>query len=209
MSTSPEFDIRLIEMVRANPGLYEEDLRQAPYYTRRKRKTELWCSIATSLKTDVSACITRWNYIREKMRKEQLKPNSDWSLLPKLRFIRQHKHGSSSTNHHKEHQQQTQAVNPVDWCALSPGQLIEHNVEDDILQEAMDEQHVTATIVIPPTTTTTTTASSTGDDPMKRIEALLQGLGVNRSKAEKKILAYLCKCNLRALNEEQIDDIFI
>lgn len=74
----------------------------------------------------------------------------------------------------------------------------------------MDEQHASAIVLQPPLATPPPApATSSSDDAMKRIEALLQGLGANRIKAEKKVLAYLCKCNLRALNDEQIDDIFI
>lgn len=52
MCTSAEFDNRLIELVRANPSLYERELRKTPYDAHKKKKTELWCSIATSLETD-------------------------------------------------------------------------------------------------------------------------------------------------------------
>ena len=41
-----------------------------------------------------------------------------------------------------------------------------------------------------------------------RIKALLEGLdAVNRGKAEKRILSYLCKCQLKTLENESIDDI--
>lgn len=46
-----EFDNRLIELVRANPSLYKSEVRRTPYDSSRKKR-ELWCSIATSLKTD-------------------------------------------------------------------------------------------------------------------------------------------------------------
>jgi len=81
--------------------------------------------------------------------------------------------------------------------------------EEDPLQEAMDEQLAVAGVAAPPTNPHPAPPAA----PVraeKRIEALLEGLGeANRIKAEKRILAYLCKCNLRALNDEQIDDIVI
>lgn len=46
-----DFDNRLIELVRANPSLYEREVRSTPYDSSKKKR-ELWCSIATSLKTD-------------------------------------------------------------------------------------------------------------------------------------------------------------
>ncbi|KAH8371186.1 hypothetical protein KR093_006412, partial [Drosophila rubida] len=208
--TMSYFDHRLIEFVRANPILHKRDLRNSPYDTRKKKR-ELWCSIATSLETDVQTCITRWRYMLDKLRRELLKDHSDWSLLEKLRFLGQHK------NSGRQLQQAvtTSAHINVSWRALSPGQLIDHAAdddEDDALQEAMDEQHVAPQPQPPPPSSSLVVAGSSGnsnDDLMKRIEALLQGLGTNRSKAEKKIVAYLCKCTLRSLNDEQIDDIFI
>ncbi|KAH8302974.1 hypothetical protein KR044_012800 [Drosophila immigrans] len=209
------FDQRLIEFVRANPILHKRDLRNTPYESRKKKR-ELWCSIATSLETDVQTCITRWRYMQDKLRKELLKDHSDWSLLDKLRFLGHHK------NNERQLQQAvtTSAHINVSWRTLSPGQLIEHTTaaddEDDALQEAMDEQHV-APQPPPPASSSSSSlvvaaaggSGNSNEDLMKRIEALLQGLGTNRSKAEKKIVAYLCKCTLRSLNDEQIDDIFI
>ncbi|XP_034481170.1 uncharacterized protein LOC117786863 [Drosophila innubila] len=215
MSWSVDFDNRLIELVRANPSLYERELRSTPYDSGKKKR-ELWCSIATSLKTDVKTCITRWNYMRDKLRRELLKDQSDWSLLEKLRFVGQHKVNSNRNNERQLQQAvTTSALINVSWRALSPDQLIAQD-EDDALQEAMDEQHVASAVIVPPPPLATPVAgvsgsgtSASNEDLMKRIEALLQGLGTNRSKAEKKIVAYLCKCTLRALNDEQIDDIFI
>ncbi|KAM8710085.1 hypothetical protein ACLKA7_016820 [Drosophila subpalustris] len=213
MSWSVEFDNRLIELVRANPSLYERELRSTPYDSGKKKR-ELWCSIATSLETDVKTCITRWNYMRDKLRRELLKDHSDWSLLEKLRFVGQlHKVSNNNRNNERQLQQAvtTSALINVSWRALSPDQLIAQD-EDDALQEAMDEQHVASAVVVPPPPPLPTPiagGSGSSEDLMKRIDALLQGLGTNRSKAEKKIVAYLCKCTLRALNDEQIDDIFI
>lgn len=157
--------------------------------------------------------------MREKLRRELQKEQSDWSLLEKLRFVGQHKKPHKHSTRSAERQLQQPQSPPevttsgpmhVSWRAQSP--IV--NDEDDALQEAMDEQIVP----VPAATTTITTANATApapaagtssEDLMKRIEALLQGLGANRCKAEKKILAYLCKCSLRALNDEQIDDVFI
>lgn len=157
--------------------------------------------------------------MREKLRRELQKEQSDWSLLEKLRFVGQHKKPHKHSTRSAERQLQQPQSPPevttsgpmhVSWRAQSP--IV--NDEDDALQEAMDEQIVP----VPAATTTITTVNATAQAPaagtssedlMKRIEALLQGLGANRCKAEKKILAYLCKCSLRALNDEQIDDVFI
>lgn len=47
-----DFDSRLIELVRANPKLYERGLRSTPYDAQKKQRSEIWRSIATSLNTD-------------------------------------------------------------------------------------------------------------------------------------------------------------
>jgi len=47
-----QFDTRLIELVRANPKLYERELRNAPYEAHKKRHPEIWSSIATSLNSE-------------------------------------------------------------------------------------------------------------------------------------------------------------
>lgn len=49
--TDIDFDSKLIDLVRANPILYEKDLRTTPYMDMKK-KFELWSHIATSLERD-------------------------------------------------------------------------------------------------------------------------------------------------------------
>ncbi|XP_030385290.1 uncharacterized protein LOC115632326 [Scaptodrosophila lebanonensis] len=218
-----DFDVHLIDMVRANPALWVRDLRSTPYDHTKKKKTELWRSIATSLKADVNTCITRWKHLHEKLLRELQKEQaggvgSDWTLLPKMRFVEQHQ-----KHHNTERQQQSHPSSPMQnvsesWRSLNPEQLIEEvHDEDDPLQEAMDEQRDleanAAPIVVQEAAVTAVPIISTphvSAELLKRIESLLEGLGAtNRIKAEKRIVAYLCKCNLRALNDEQIDDIFI
>lgn len=46
-----DFDRKLIDLIKANPMLYEKDLRSTPY-TDMKKKFELWSHIATSLNSD-------------------------------------------------------------------------------------------------------------------------------------------------------------
>ncbi|XP_016966081.1 uncharacterized protein LOC108035149 [Drosophila biarmipes] len=196
-----EFDTRLIELVRANPQLYERDLRSTPYDAHKKRHSEIWGSISTSLNTDVNACVSRWNHLVAKQRRELAKEKaggtgSDWSLLPHLQFLHHHHHPISHRN-------------SGDLSRNSLKSIEEVHDEEDPLQEAMDEQLAVAGAAPPPTNPNPAPPAA----PVraeKRIEALLEGLGeANRIKAEKRILAYLCKCNLRALNDEQIDDIVI
>lgn len=48
METESVFDSKLVDLVRANPLLYEKEVRSSPY-NLMKKKTELWRSIASSL----------------------------------------------------------------------------------------------------------------------------------------------------------------
>ncbi|EDX09717.1 uncharacterized protein LOC6737292 [Drosophila simulans] len=197
-----QFDTRLIELVRANPKLYERELRNAPYEAHKKRHPEIWSSIATSLNSDASACVSRWNHLVAKQRRELAKEKaggtgSDWSLLPHLKFLHHHHY---PINHR----------NSGDLSRSTLKSSDEVNDEEDPLQEAMDEQLAVAGAAPPPPTNPAQATAVAPVQAKKRIEALLEGLGeANRIKAEKRILAYLCKCNLRALNDEQIDDIVI
>lgn len=97
-------------------------------------------------------------------------------------------------------------------------QLIEEVLDDDPLQEAMDEQTIFTpfkekTILTSPSAIEANKPSGSNSQysgTMKRIEALLEGLGDhNRSKAEKRIVAYLCKCQLKSLNDQDVDDVDI
>lgn len=112
---------------------------------------------------------------------------------------------------------------PLNYSTMDAEQLIEEVLDDDPLQEAMDEQNSTfipyreKVLVSPPanldvykTSPSGSTSNAQYSGTMKRIEALLEGLGDhNRSKAEKRIVAYLCKCQLKSLNNEDIEDIDI
>lgn len=87
-------------------------------------------------------------------------------------------------------------------------QLIEQVTnEDDPLQEAMEEQITTVETKTSDNVVNTPTATTSF---MKRIETLIEGLdAANRNKAERRIVAYLCKCQLKSLDNENIDDVVI
>ncbi|XP_037807154.1 uncharacterized protein LOC119600744 [Lucilia sericata] len=214
--TDIDFDSKLIDLVRANPILYEKDLRTTPYMDMKK-KFELWSHIATSLNRDTKYCILRWKSLRAKYRREMVKlgKESDWVLFDEMKFIERHIRYQSTQRNLKSPEHQTV---PVNYSNMDAEQLIEEVLDDDPLQEAMDEQNSTftpfkdKTINSPPASMDANKPSTSSQyiGTMKRIEALLEGLGDhNRSKAEKRIVAYLCKCQLKSLNNEDVDDIDI
>ncbi|XP_065360350.1 uncharacterized protein LOC135954199 [Calliphora vicina] len=218
--TDLEFDSKLIELVRANPILYEKDLRTTPYMDMKK-KFELWSHISTTLNRDTKFCILRWKSLRAKYRREMVKlgKESDWVLFEDMKFIERHIRYQSTQRNLKSPEHQTV---PVNYSNMDAEQLIEEILDDDPLQEAMDEQNSTfmpfrdKTLQPSPPTIDANKASSSNSSTtqysgtMKRIEALLEGLGDNnRSKAEKRIVAYLCKCQLKSLNNEDVNDIDI
>uniref|UniRef100_A0A0C9RDX4 Adf1_2 protein n=2 Tax=Endopterygota TaxID=33392 RepID=A0A0C9RDX4_9HYME len=216
MEAKLDFDSKLIDLVRANPLLYEKEVRSSPYHLMKK-KSELWRSIASSLGVETKYCVIRWKNLRDKYRRESQKTQelkrktggiesaqgATWHLLDEMKFLDHHTrvHSSTSTKSAAENLR-------TSWSEMEAEQLIEQLPnDDDPLQEAMDEQAVAleAKKPEPVVSTTTTTASS-----LKRIETLLEGLDEdNRTKAEKRIVAYLCKCQLKFLENESIDNIVI
>lgn len=106
-----DFDRKLIDLIKANPMLYEKDLRSTPY-TDMKKKFELWSHIATSLNSDskfsqmwtisvsinnmsflpAKYCLLRWKSLRAKYRREagKLGKESAWELFEQMKFIEKH-----------------------------------------------------------------------------------------------------------------------
>ncbi|XP_014088790.3 transcription factor Adf-1 [Bactrocera oleae] len=216
METKSDFDFKLVDLVRANALLYVNEVRISPYNLMKKRN-EIWRSIASSLGVETKYCVIRWKNLRDKYRRESQKAQelgrkaggiksaqgSTWNLLDKMSFLDHHTrvHSSTSTKSAAENIRSS-------WSEMEAEQLIEQLPnEDDPLQEAMDEQTVALETKKPePIVSTTTTTASC----LKRIETLLEGLDEeNRTKAEKRIVAYLCKCQLKFLENESIDDILI
>ncbi|XP_054733405.1 uncharacterized protein LOC129241210 isoform X2 [Anastrepha obliqua] len=215
MTSRLDFDTKLVDLVRANPLLYEKEVRSSPY-NLMKKKAELWRSIASSLGVETKYCVIRWKNLRDKFRRElqrlqemdrkaggvKTPKGSTWHLLNKMSFLESH------IRLHCSHSTKCPANNiRSSWIEMDAEQLIEQVTnEDDPLQEAMDEQTVTFdtkksdnVVNSPPVTSF-----------MKRIESLLEGMDVvNRTKAEKRIVAYLCKCQLKSLENESIDDVVI
>ncbi|SPP87280.1 uncharacterized protein LOC117589337 [Drosophila guanche] len=193
---SDDFDSRLIRLIRGNPKLFEREIRSTPYAVKRKDKEELWRAIATSLQTDVKTCTTRWEHLKSKLHQELAKEaqgvGSTWSLLPKMKFL---KPGGVAVR----------SPHPSD--AL----IEEVHDEEDTLQEAMDEQCTGGAVAsVSAQVPTSPTPALTPADTMKRVGVLLEGLGEEDCvKAGKRIIAYLCKCNLRALECKPIDDLVI
>ncbi|XP_017475586.1 PREDICTED: transcription factor Adf-1 [Rhagoletis zephyria] len=216
MASKMDFDVKLIDMVRANPLLYEKEVRSSPY-DLMKRKNELWRSIASSLEVETKYCVIRWKNLRDKFRRELQRSiemerkaggaksarGSTWHLMGKMSFLESH------IRLHNSHSTKSPANNSrFTWTEMDAEQLIEQVInEDDPLQEAMEEQTTTVDTKTSDNAVNTPTPTTSF---MKRIETLLEGLdAANRNKAEKRIVAYLCKCQLKSLDNENIDDIVI
>ncbi|XP_067642839.1 uncharacterized protein [Eurosta solidaginis] len=214
-----DYDTKLVDLVRANPLLYEKEVRNSPY-DLMKKKTELWRSIASSLGAEGKFCVSRWKNLRDRYRRELQKAQemqrkaggarnikgSNWHLWDKMKFLEGHirLHSSHSTKSVAENTKSS-------WSEMEAEQFVEHSAsEDDPLQEAMEEQSISMDTKKPDIELYHTTATASSSSYIKRIETLLDGMDTsNRTKAEKRIVAYLCKCQLKALNNEAIDDIAI
>ncbi|XP_037935288.1 uncharacterized protein LOC119669463 [Teleopsis dalmanni] len=219
METGIEFDLKLIEFVKANPILYQRELRVTPYQCI-KEKTEIWKSIAVSLKTNHKEVIMRWKNLREKyltmLKNERTsnqpksptnkdpsaKTNNAWPLYEKMHFLLKHNicYGLNTKSAQQDNKKNT---------AVMDAELLSED-EDIAIQEAMEEQAITTSDKVKFENNAMSTAGQADRNMSKSIEALFATLeGNNRNIAQKRILEYLCKCNLKALKNESIEDIVI
>ncbi|XP_012157133.1 transcription factor Adf-1 isoform X2 [Ceratitis capitata] len=222
MAAKMDFDAKLVDLVCANPLLYKKEVRSSPY-NLMKKKIELWRSIAASLGVDTKYCVTRWKNLKDKYRREVQKTKElthesggiknatadTWHLLDKMSFLENHLRAHSTSTKQSNSAKSSAENVPTSWCVMDSEQLIEQIIdEDDPLQEAMEEQqNVVVETEKPETVVASTTATSSF---MKRIETLLEGIdAANRAKAEKRIVAFLCRCQLKSLENQSIDDVAI
>ncbi|KAL9901762.1 uncharacterized protein LOC119645105 [Glossina fuscipes] len=190
---SNDFDSKLINLIKANRILYTKELRSNPYAGERK-KLELWRHIATSLGCETKYCILRWKYLQAKNQPQKQKLGKQTGVISFLQ--KSHRYKVRKENQFKNNERQ---IFPMD----AEQQVIETICDDDELQETMDEQSISQSNSAP-------VNNNQHNATLKRIEALLEGLGIeNRQKAENHIIAYLCKCQLRTLNNEEIDNIYM
>ncbi|XP_041981900.1 uncharacterized protein LOC121735224 [Aricia agestis] len=75
---------RLIELVRANPCLYD---RAHPLYLNVAHKRELWDGIGRALDVPPGKCKTRWNNMRDSYRKAALKNTRSYKYSRHLSFL--------------------------------------------------------------------------------------------------------------------------
>ncbi|XP_013107864.1 uncharacterized protein LOC106087384 [Stomoxys calcitrans] len=84
-------------------------------------------------------------------------------------------------------------------------QIVQHDLEEhfsdtySIIEEIAEEVVGTEDTIIEDTT-----------DTLRRIETLFEGFeGETRVRIEKRIMAFLCKCQLRALNQQGVEDLYV
>uniref|UniRef100_A0A1A9WTG8 MADF domain-containing protein n=1 Tax=Glossina brevipalpis TaxID=37001 RepID=A0A1A9WTG8_9MUSC len=207
-----EFDSKLINLVKANRILFMNELRSNPYAEERK-KLELWRHIATSLGCETKYCILRWKYLQTKYQQEHQKLGGKQTGI--MSFLQKPNRYQGKYGRFKNYERQKfplAYVNVMDAME----RVNEYVCDDDELQEIMDEQSISLPSCVKTSSsasvTTTTTTNDQHNATLRRIESLLEGLGEgNRQKAEKHIIAYLCKCQLKTLNNEEVndDDVYI
>ncbi|XP_011212319.2 uncharacterized protein LOC105232356 [Bactrocera dorsalis] len=82
--------IRMIEMVKANPCLYD---KRYDDYKDFKHKERVWKEIAKQVNLSVSACRTKWKNLRDKYRRKKLSEDqpsgsgNTWMYMESLEFL--------------------------------------------------------------------------------------------------------------------------
>lgn len=184
----------------------------------------------------VKFCLSRWNNLRGQFQKElrhctELCPKSgkirgsSWPYLERLRFLENtlQYNKPKKSRLSKRKQEQLQQMQD-DWKADDSGGNIDkisdiedHSVqnitqhiggEDNPITESYTEDSNYGLIEELAEEVMGPDSSTISPSNLEKIEALLFGFeGETRNRVERRITAFLCKCQLRVLNREDIDDL--
>uniref|UniRef100_A0A1A9WT84 MADF domain-containing protein n=1 Tax=Glossina brevipalpis TaxID=37001 RepID=A0A1A9WT84_9MUSC len=232
------FDFKLIDLVEPHPVLYLRQIPGMSSFEVMKTKNNIWQQIALEMGQDVKFCLSRWNNLRGQFQKElrhctELCPKSgkirgsSWPYLERLRFLEhtlqynKPKKPRLSKRKQEELQQMQDDWNDDDKSEnMDKSSDIEiHNIqdmtppigeEDNPVTESYTEdsdygliEEVVEEVMGPD-------SSTMSPSNLEKIEALLFGFeGENRNRVERRITAFLCKCQLRILSQQDIDDLYL
>ncbi|XP_022212255.2 uncharacterized protein LOC111067486 [Drosophila obscura] len=224
------FDFKLIDLVEPQSVLYKRS--GLSNYDVMKAKTEIWAQIAKIMGCDVDFCLMRWNNLHYQFRKEFRRADtkgSSWPYLERLSFLANIRPSSARSKAKAtaeamatpspDDPMSTQANDApiVEWEEYKDGSgmqlenafIIEEIIEegeagDEIIYEDMEEQN-------PPTSSTERKVAPICPSSyfLKMDEVLEQLKEPQRQRAERRIMAFLLKCQLRALHNQPVDDLVI
>ncbi|KAI9587078.1 uncharacterized protein LOC119645254 [Glossina fuscipes] len=230
------FDFKLIDLVQPNPVLYMRQIPGMSSFEIMKTKNNIWQQIALEMGQEVKFCLSRWNNLRGQFQKElrhctELCPKSgkirgsSWPYLERLRFLENtlQYNKPKKPRLSKRKQEQLQQMQD-DWKADDSGEnmdkisdIEDHSVqnitqhiggEDNPVNESYTEDSDYGLIEELAEEVMGPDSSTISPSNLKKIEALLFGFeGETRNRVERRITAFLCKCQLRILNQEDIDDL--
>ncbi|XP_016933385.2 transcription factor Adf-1 [Drosophila suzukii] len=212
------FDFKLIDLVEPNPVLYKRS--GLSNYDAMKAKTDVWARIAERMGCDVDFCLMRWNNLHYQFRKEFRRADtsgSTWPYLERLRFLAENQPPSKNKSKPKtrdspgKQEETIQEETPVQflWETYENGdvpqqsstfiieEVIEEPSEQIIQEEIIYEEQEPAEILSPRSSF------------LQMDQVLAQLKEPQRKRAERRITAFLLKCQLRALSNQSVEDLTI
>ncbi|KAH8379751.1 hypothetical protein KR009_006958 [Drosophila setifemur] len=218
------FDFKLIDHVEPHPVLYKRS--GLSNYEAMKAKTDIWARIALIMGCDVDFCLMRWNNLHYQFRKEFRRADSSgstWPYLERLQFLASNpgqrpKSKPKSKDSLGSQESIVQEETPVQflWETYDEGEtsvqpstfIIEEIIEepnDQIIQEEIiyeendqeEEEEEPAQILSPKSSF------------LQMDQVLGQLKEPQRQRAERRITAFLLKCQLRALSNQSVEDLVI
>ncbi|XP_067643020.1 uncharacterized protein [Eurosta solidaginis] len=211
------FDFKLISLVEPHPVLYQRNWGGLSTFECMKEKNRIWTQIATTMGTSPDFCLSRWNNLRNHFHREirhctELCPKqgiikgSTWPYLERLRFlensIRTAKPERSpliSENEPRGFQLNADNETTLDSSSNDSSQISKYFEDYEYVKDDKLDDKLTSDQLIQER------ASN-----MRQMAALLNNIpSEHKSQVERRILAYLCKCQLRAIANEDIDDLKI
>ncbi|XP_016990295.1 uncharacterized protein LOC108052409 [Drosophila rhopaloa] len=212
------FDFKLIDLVEPNPVLYKRS--GLSNYDAMKAKTDIWARIAEMMGCDVDFCLMRWNNLHYQFRKEFRRADtsgSTWPYLERLRFLADNQSSPKTKSKPKvrdlagKQEDSVQEEIPVQflWETYEDGEvtqqpstflieeIVEEPTEQVIQEEIIYEEQETAQILSPRSSF------------LQMDQVLAQLKEPQRKRAERRITAFLLKCQLRALSNQSGRDLII
>ncbi|XP_036338435.1 uncharacterized protein LOC118748178 [Rhagoletis pomonella] len=213
------FDFKLISLVEPHPVLYQRHWSGLSTFDCMKEKTRIWNEIAKDMEASADFCISRWNnlknhFFRELRHCHQLCPKegiirgSTWPYLERMHFLQRTapfnkpskcEQTYRSVEHLESAEEEMSETQSNDNLQPNESYIEFEELSNDILDNEKS-------VVLP--------------DPDQMIKERLENFNQmaellknipseTKIQAERRIMAYLCKCQLRALVNKGIDDLSI
>ncbi|KAH8342476.1 uncharacterized protein [Drosophila kikkawai] len=217
------FDFKLISLVEPNPVLYKRS--GLSNYEAMKAKTDIWAQISQKMGCDVDFCLMRWNNLHYQFRKEFRRADtsgSTWPYLERLRFLADSQPRPKARSKAKAKDSPDKEATDINekettvqflWETYEDGEITqtpstfiieeiveepsEQIIQEEIIYEEEEEPPQPAQILSPQSSY------------LQMDQVLAQLKEPQRKRAERRITAFLLKCQLRALSNQSVEDLVI